>query len=1081
MLCYRCGGHVRDGSEKCSSCGQQFAAGLKPGPIAGFGAGSRRHRVAVEGAPFKVSELAFGRFLIKEHVGAGPLGWTYRAVESSSGIEVALKILSPRFLQMPEEKRAFSAEMARAKTLSHQNIARLYDAGEESDSPWMASQFLEGLSLRRIMELRRQKGQGFALHEVEPIVAQIAAGLDSANFAHGNLKPDNVLVLPDLLKLTDFGLSGSLPRAPFMAAQRAGGVHRYLAPGFMLGEPLGARSDVYSLGVMLGELLSGVAFHAQLDLRARDPALPASVQAIFRRAVAPHAHERFASAGDLAAELTALVEGLATSPQSPGEDDVIIEEARTDPRLRIARALAAQDAAEASRPATAARPAAQPGNEAPLAARANSHRAEQQALPQLQLKPSVQPPPFTPALYQPETPRPAPRAAEASRPAPLAAAAPAQAQERPPGSPPASLGEVASRLGSSAETQVRATPPETNHASEASEKAVPRGDFAEGSSRPRRGAGKRNKQEKRRGRRGAADPAWTTATEGALATGPATSALQPLRPETRPHEAAAVTEAQPISTPAAAARALEPAAYQQTSPAAGTTEAPQSGTSRPARAAVPAFGSLVEHKRRPSVPVVAAGALVIVLVLVAAFSWLHRKTAPAAEGSTDAVPAGAPAPVATAPVATAPVAAQAAAASTPAATPPAAARLKPAPAAPSGAPAARPSTAAPAAPAKAEPAKGGKVKKTLRQRLHDAKEKAKAALAERRARKAAAAEARKAAQDDALESAARRREESRKRKLAELNARSEPDPAPAAAAPINLPAPARNSAPARAELPVSGSRAVLPGSGGEAQGSEAAPGTPAAPSADPSASMGAISGLEDGDSLVVSKDPSVRRRAAEELSQAAGARTVATATSATMAAAAEGQGCPAGMQRVLAGPASIGSDATDDLRNFGDRALSTVQVQSYCIDRFEFPNTPGRLPKVASAFGEAEQSCSSAGKRLCSEEEWEKACKGPQALRFPYGQAFDADACNTQDQSENPRGLSLVGIFGRCKSGYGVFDMSGNAAEWTSSPFESGAAKTVKGGHSGRPGFDDRCASRRKLSPGQHDIKVGFRCCKGAR
>jgi formylglycine-generating enzyme required for sulfatase activity len=63
-----------------------------------------------------------------------------------------------------------------------------------------------------------------------------------------------------------------------------------------------------------------------------------------------------------------------------------------------------------------------------------------------------------------------------------------------------------------------------------------------------------------------------------------------------------------------------------------------------------------------------------------------------------------------------------------------------------------------------------------------------------------------------------------------------------------------------------------------------------------------------------------------------------------------------------------------------------------------------------------------------------------------------------------------------------VWDLSGNAAEWTASPFDgAGADKTVKGGHSARPGSDDRCASRRKLAPGQHSINVGFRCCADGR
>jgi len=217
--------------------------------------------------------------------------------------------------------------------------------------------------------------------------------------------------------------------------------------------------------------------------------------------------------------------------------------------------------------------------------------------------------------------------------------------------------------------------------------------------------------------------------------------------------------------------------------------------------------------------------------------------------------------------------------------------------------------------------------------------------------------------------------------------------------------------------------------------------------------LGAIVGAGESD-VMVSKDRKVASVATKELS------------------------CPPGMIRIPGGNVAVGSDAGDDLRNFGDRALTKVTLQPYCIDQYEFPNTPGKLPKVAAAWSDAEAECRNAGKRLCSEDEWEAACRGPQNLRFPYGAGYDADACNTADKTDKPRQTSVSGAFARCKSGYGVMDLSGNAAEWTASPFDALTAdKAVKGGHAARPGFDDRCASRRKLAPTAHDIKVGFRCC----
>jgi formylglycine-generating enzyme required for sulfatase activity len=599
----------------------------------------------------------------------------------------------------------------------------------------------------------------------------------------------------------------SLPRAPFMAAQKAGGVHRYLAPEFLLGDPLDARTDVFSLGVMLGEMLSGERYEPQLNLLEKNPALPAAVEAIFRRAVAPRASVRFASAGEMATELSDLVQATPPSntvPKSQVEDagDVVIVDAQTDPRLRIARALEEDSKSEA---ATLPAPAPMP----PL--------------------PFTPPPP-----YEPPAPVSSPLLA------PVAPAPPLQ---------PMALDQP----------------------------------------RPRRGAGKRTPRG--RVRRGVAplpsegDPAWASspppATEGALAIGPTTSALEPIRPET-PR----------IETPARAVRPVFLAA---------------------------------EEKPRTRRRLYAAAAIALALIAGAMGATLAARS----------------------PVEAPPAPAQRAAA-------------EPAP--------------EPQKPARPEVTPEDVKTRSLREKVRSVREQVTKALAERK----------------------RKREK----------AIAEP-----AAVVTSIPAPEKSAPPAQPPPPA-----------------------------------GAIRDLDDSDVLVAKFQ------------------------------------CPPGTVKVEGGPASVGSDAADELRNFGDRPPATVSLEPYCIDLYEFPNQPGKLPKVAAGFSEAESLCKNSGKRLCSEDEWEKACKGPQRLRFPYGQSFDADACNTQDKSDNPRQTTVAGAFTRCRSGYGLWDMSGNAAEWTASPFDAaGPEKAVKGGHAARPSFDDRCASRRKLAPGVHDVKVGFRCCADAR
>lgn len=618
MLCYRCGGHVKDASEKCTSCGQQLAPSLKPGSAAGFGVGNRRHRVAVEGAPYRAGDIVAGRFLVRDLIGQGPLGWMYRAVEISTDTAIALKVLSPRFLQAPEEKRVFLAEQQKAQRLSHQNIAQVYQAGEDQDRPFIVLQLLEGLTLRRIMELRRQKGQGFSLQEVEPIVAQIAAALEAAarTFAHGNLKPDNVVVLPDLLKLTDFGLASSLPRAPFMAAQRASFVHRYLAPEFLLGEPLDARTDVFSLGVLLGELLGDTHPQAQRSLLLDRPQLSPRLEEMVRHAVAPRPVDRFANANELLAELSALV--MAAPRQSPppvddDADDVVIEEVHTDPRLRIARALAAQDTAPLMPAPFVAPPFYEPAVTRPerTASRTGKLRSQDEVTARHQVPLALR------AMMVPPAEDLASEEIAAIEEQPAQPQIQSDAAVQRATAAEVKLIEVAASVGATpalltAETAVRAAPTEAPPQAQPEEPIL---------NRPRRGAGKRGKEK--------------------------------LNKRLRPRRGNLAGEAglTPSSPPLAAGASVPPPAvessFRQIVPSAAGS------------ASTPPLAAIVEVKKRPKAFMVATVAIVAVAMLVGAATFLNGRTtstelAAGDSPKTSAASSTASAAVGPAPAATAP-------------------------------------------------------------------------------------------------------------------------------------------------------------------------------------------------------------------------------------------------------------------------------------------------------------------------------------------------------------------------------------------------------------------------------------------
>ncbi|RME56961.1 MAG: hypothetical protein D6795_00325, partial [Deltaproteobacteria bacterium] len=189
--------------------------------------------------------------------------------------------------------------------------------------------------------------------------------------------------------------------------------------------------------------------------------------------------------------------------------------------------------------------------------------------------------------------------------------------------------------------------------------------------------------------------------------------------------------------------------------------------------------------------------------------------------------------------------------------------------------------------------------------------------------------------------------------------------------------------------------------------------------------------------------------------------------------------CPEDMVFIPAGSFPVGSRENDKLRNFQDLPFGEATTAAFCIDRYEFPNKVGNIPRTDVTWQEAIRVCKVLGRRLCTEEEWERACKGPEGTRFPYGDTWDPQRCNTEDARGLEGTIEAIGSRPACRSGYGVFDMSGNVKEWTSSSWPGHPGeKVVRGGSSLQPDWAVRCASRENYFPYERSKSLGFRCCK---
>lgn len=192
--------------------------------------------------------------------------------------------------------------------------------------------------------------------------------------------------------------------------------------------------------------------------------------------------------------------------------------------------------------------------------------------------------------------------------------------------------------------------------------------------------------------------------------------------------------------------------------------------------------------------------------------------------------------------------------------------------------------------------------------------------------------------------------------------------------------------------------------------------------------------------------------------------------------------CPDGMRLVSGGSFKRGKVRDDELAKVDERPSENVMVNSFCVDEFEFPNQKGANPRVGVTLAQARELCGAEKKRLCTEDEWEKACKGPGNARFAYGNDYLQSTCNTKiPQHGIVPAIAASGTFSQCVSpGYGVADLSGNVAEWTETRIER-RGTIQKGGAFNEPYADSRCSAVKYSDPETASASVGLRCCSSAQ
>jgi eukaryotic-like serine/threonine-protein kinase len=228
-----------------------------------------------------------GRYVLDEQIGFGGYGEVWRATDTVLSRPVALKLLHQRHAEQAETVARFRSEARHAAALSHENIAQVFDYGEAADGqpPYLVMELVTGASLEAVL-----KDGPLDVTRTMDIVAQAAAGLQVAHAAgmiHRDVKPGNLLLTQSgTVKITDFGLAHTVGSASITISGELVGTPGYLAPERAVGEKAGPASDLYSLGIVAYECLTGArpftGTQLEVAMAHRDrplPPLPASVAA----------------------------------------------------------------------------------------------------------------------------------------------------------------------------------------------------------------------------------------------------------------------------------------------------------------------------------------------------------------------------------------------------------------------------------------------------------------------------------------------------------------------------------------------------------------------------------------------------------------------------------------------------------------------------------------------------------------------------------------------------------------------------------------------------------------------------------
>lgn len=293
-----------------------------------------------------LSDRRFGRYENLEKIGEGGMGEIYSAHDPELNRAVAIKVLSPEFVADKERKTRFRQEARAASALNHPNIITIFEIGDSEDGSFLATEFIEGRTLRDII-----KRESLSLSAVLRIIRQVADALvaaHGANVIHRDIKPENIMVRPDsIVKVVDFGLAKPIviERDDDEIAKTIPGMvmgsATYMSPEQARGIEVDERTDIWSVGILLYEMIAGktpfkesttsetiaaVIYKEAVPLRELVPSVPEDVAAIVEKALQKDVSKRYQKMRDLSADLGEAIYTLEHSGERAHDAPVMFSD-----------------------------------------------------------------------------------------------------------------------------------------------------------------------------------------------------------------------------------------------------------------------------------------------------------------------------------------------------------------------------------------------------------------------------------------------------------------------------------------------------------------------------------------------------------------------------------------------------------------------------------------------------------------------------------------------------------------------------------------------------------------------------------